>query len=132
MNGLIAVIVAYLLGSIPAAYIITRLRTGKDIRQLGGGNVGTFNVFREVGSEAAILTAVVDIGKGAAAVFITSWLFDFPPMHAIGVPQLFVLAAVTGHIWYLYLKFSGGNGLISGRIVAFRCLLRYPGTNTGV
>lgn len=107
VNGVIALIVAYLLGSIPSAYIITRLATGKDIRRLGGGNVGARNVFHEVGLWAAIIVSVFDIGKGAAAIAIASWL--------LGAPQLFVLAAglavVAGHIWPIYLKFTGGNGL---------------------
>lgn len=107
VTGIIAVIIAYLLGSIPSAYIITRLATGKDIRRLGGGNVGARNVFHEVGLWAAIIVSVFDIGKGAAAVAIASWL--------LGAPQLFVLAAglaaVAGHMWPIYLKFTGGNGL---------------------
>jgi len=107
VSGIIAVIIAYLLGSIPAAYIVTRLKTGRDIRQLGGGNVGARNVFHEVGLWAAIIVSVFDIGKGAAAVAIASWL--------LGAPLFFVLAAglaaVAGHMWSIYLKFTGGNGL---------------------
>ncbi len=48
VNGVIALIIAYLLGSIPSAYIITRLAKGKDIRQLGGGNVGARNTYRRL------------------------------------------------------------------------------------
>ena len=48
VNGIIAVVLGYLLGSIPSAYIATRVATGKDVRQLGGGNVGGLNVYREV------------------------------------------------------------------------------------
>jgi len=106
-NGVIGIIIAYLLGSIPSAYIITRLAKGKDIRQVGGGNVGTRNVFREVGLGAAIAVGIFDVGKGAAAVAIAYWLLD--------ASQLFVLAAglaaVVGHMWSIYLKFTGGNGL---------------------
>ena len=104
VNGIIAIIIAYLLGSIPAAYIITRLKTDKDIRQMGGGNVGARNVYREVGLGAAIVAGIFDIGKGAAAVAIAYWV--------LGVPLLFVLlaglAVVAGHIWSVYLKFTGG------------------------
>lgn len=107
VNGAIALLIAYLLGSIPAAYIITRLRTGKDVRRLGGGNVGARNVFVEVGKGAGIAVGIFDVGKGAAAVAIAHWLLD--------APQPFVLAAglavVAGHIWPIYLKFTGGNGL---------------------
>jgi len=107
VNGAIALLIAYLLGSIPAAYIITRLRTGKDVRRLGGGNVGARNVFAEVGKGAGIAVGIFDVGKGAAAVAIAHWLLD--------APQPFLLAAglavVAGHIWPIYLKFTGGNGL---------------------
>lgn len=107
VNGLIALIIAYLLGSIPAAYIAARLIKGKDIRQMGWGNVGAGNTFREVGKVAGITVGILDVGKGAAAVAIAHWLLD--------APQLFLLAAgiaaVAGHIWPVYLKFSGGRGL---------------------
>ena len=107
----IAIIVAYLLGSIPFAYIFTRLATGKDIRRLGSGNAGGNNVFQEVGLRAAIPTAFFDVGKGALAVAMAHWLLDVP-LHQ---PELFVLlaaiAAIAGHMWSVYLKFSGGNGL---------------------
>ncbi|MFC1991829.1 glycerol-3-phosphate acyltransferase [Chloroflexota bacterium] len=115
VSGVIAVIIAYLLGSIPAAYITTRLQTGKDIRQLGGGNVGARNVFREVGLGVAVAAGVFDVGKGAAALLIAKWFLGFPSMQLIGVTQVLVLATglavVAGHIWSVYLKFTGGNGL---------------------
>ena len=111
VNEIIAVVLGYLLGSIPSAYIATRIAIGKDIRQLGSGNVGGNNVFQEVGLRAAIPVGIFDVGKGAAAVAIAHWLLNVP-LHE---PQLFVLlagiAAVAGHMWSIYLKFTGGNGL---------------------
>jgi glycerol-3-phosphate acyltransferase PlsY len=107
INEIIALVLGYLLGSIPTAYIATRVATGKDIRQIGGGNVGGLNTFREVGLWPAVVVGIVDIGKGAAAVAIAYWLLD--------VSQLFVmlagLAAVIGHMWMLFLRFSGGKGM---------------------
>jgi len=107
VNEIIAVVLGYLLGSIPTAYIATRIATGKDIRQMGGGNVGGLNTFREVGGKPALVVGIVDLGKGAAAVAIAYWLLD--------VSQLFVmlagLAAVIGHMWMVFLKFSGGKGM---------------------
>ena len=94
VNGFIALIIAYLLGSIPAAYIVTRLATGKDIRQLGGGNVGARNVFREVGRGAGIAVGIFDVGKGAAAVAIAHWLLDAPELFVLGAG----LVVVAGHI----------------------------------
>ena len=114
--GIVAVVLGYLLGSIPTAYIVTRLAKGEDVRRLGGGNVGGLNVYREVGFLPAAAVAVVDLGKGAAAVTIACWLLDVPlPLTQAAVSQqLFVLAAalaaVVGHNWMLFLKFSGGKG----------------------
>ena len=78
VNEIIAVVIGYLLGSIPSAYIATRIATGKDIRQMGGGNVGGLNTFREVGFIASVPVAIVDLGKGAAAVAIAYWLWMCP------------------------------------------------------
>jgi glycerol-3-phosphate acyltransferase PlsY len=107
VDEIISLVLGYLLGSIPTAYIVTRITRGKDIRQLGGGNVGGLNTFREVGALPALVVGIVDIGKGAAAVAIAYWLLD--------VPQLFVmltgLAVVIGHMWVVFLKFSGGKGM---------------------
>jgi glycerol-3-phosphate acyltransferase PlsY len=111
ITGFVAIIIAYLLGSIPAAYIVTRLATGKDIRRLGSGNVGGNNVYQYVGLRAAIPVVIFDMGKATAAVAIAHCLLDAPLFE----PHLFVLlsgiAAVAGHMWSIYLKFSGGNGL---------------------
>jgi len=109
VNEIIAVVLGYLLGSIPSAYIATRIATGKDIRQMGGGNVGGLNTLKEVGTKPALAVGVVDLGKGAAAVAIAYWLLD--------APQLFVmlagLAAAIGHMWMVFLKFSGGKGMLT-------------------
>jgi len=106
-NPALAVILGYLLGSIPTAYIVTRLAKGKDIQQMGSGNVGGLNTFREVGILSAAVVAIVDMGKGTAAIAIAYWLLD--------VPTLFVMlvgfAAAIGHMWMPFLKFKGGQGI---------------------
>ena len=111
ITGFVVIIIAYLLGSIPAAYIVTRLATGQDIRRLGSGNAGGNNVYRHVGLRAAIPVAAFDVAKGTAAVAIAHWLLEAPLFE----PHLFVLlagiAVVAGHTWSVYLKFNGGNGL---------------------
>jgi glycerol-3-phosphate acyltransferase PlsY len=106
LRGIIAVIAGYLLGSLPTAYLITRLVTGKDIRKLGGGNVGGLNTFREVGIFPALAVTAIDIAKGAATVALA--------YYTLALPQSWVLAAalttVIGHNWMVWLKFSGGKG----------------------
>jgi len=118
VTGIIAIIIAYLLGSIPAAYIVTRILTGKDIRKLGGGNPGARNVFLEVGKAAGVGVGIFDMVKGVIAVVVAVWLLGAPSMTLIDAPetfQMFILgaglAAVVGHIWSVFLKFTGGNGL---------------------
>jgi glycerol-3-phosphate acyltransferase PlsY len=114
--GIIAVVIGYLLGSIPTAYIVTRLVRGEDVRRLGGGNVGGLNVYREVGLLPAVVVAIVDLGKGAAAVAIAYWLLDLEVYFVLAA----ALAAVVGHNWMLFLKFSGGKGMgpaIGGLVV---------------
>ena len=107
VTGFIAIVIGYLLGSMPSAYVVTRLVKGKDVRQLGGGNVGGLNVFREVGPWSALAVGIVDIGKGTAAVAIAYWLLAVPPLFVL----LAGLAAVVGHNWMVFLKFSGGKGM---------------------
>ncbi len=104
-SGIVAVIIGYLLGSIPFAYIAGRLIKGVDIRQVGGRNVGTLNVMREIGTVAGLAVLLADMGKGALAVLIAQWL---------DVSLIFVfvvgIAAVVGHSWPVFLGFKGGRG----------------------
>ena len=105
MTAAIAIIVAYLIGSFPTAYIVARLRKGIDIRTVGSRNMGAMNVGYQVGVPEGILVVFVDVAKGALAVFIAAQL---------GEPQIiqFVAggAAVIGHAFPVYLKFHGGKG----------------------
>ena len=126
INGIIAIIIGYLLGSIPSAYIATRLATGKDIRRMGGGNVGGLNVRREVGAWPAFAVGIVDLSKGAAAVAIAYWLLDVPTEFVLAAG----LAAVIGHNWMVWLKFSGGKGMgvtIGALAVLFPVYGYWPG-----
>jgi glycerol-3-phosphate acyltransferase PlsY len=100
----VALVIGYLLGSIPSAYIAARLKKGTDIREMGGGNVGALNTFREVGAVAGIIVLLADVSKGVAAVLIAGALI---PPHLV---PLCGLAAVVGHNWPLWLRFKGGKG----------------------
>jgi acyl phosphate:glycerol-3-phosphate acyltransferase len=120
----LAIIIGYLLGTIPTAYLVTRLWKGYDIRQLGGGNVGFMNVFREIGIAPALVVAIVDLGKGAAAVAIARWWLDAPDTFVL----LAGLAAVIGHNWMPWLKFTGGKGMAAsiGALVVLFFAYGYP------
>ena len=101
-----SILVGYMLGSIPAAFIVAKLRKGIDIREVGRGNMGAVNVMREVGMWEGALVAVVDVGKGAAAIIFGQ---------ALGVSQPWLLgaggAAVLGHSFPVYIGFRGGQGV---------------------
>lgn len=124
VTGIIAIIIGYLLGSMPSAYIATRLVTGKDIRQIGGGNVGGLNVFREVGPWPALAAGIVDVSKGVAAVAIAYWLLHLPPTFVM----LAGIASVIGHNWMVFLKFRGGKGMGAtfGALAVLLPVYRYP------
>ena len=101
----VALIDAYFLGSIPSAYIISRLRKGIDIRQVGSRNMGAMNVFYNVSFLSGLLVLLMDIGKGAAAVALARYLLvPFPTELIAGV------MAVLGHSFPVWLKFRGGKG----------------------
>lgn len=108
MDGVLialALVIAYLLGSFPSAYLIGRLRKGTDIREVGTRNMGAMNVFYSIGFWWGILVLVLDSGKGAAAVAVA---------YALGVPEIVQFlaggAAVLGHGYPVFLRFSGGKG----------------------
>ena len=107
LTTLIVIIIGYFLGSIPTAYIVTRLKTGKDIRKLGGGNVGGLNTLKEVGLIPAIIVTLIDISKGAAVVAITHWALRLDRPYVL----LAAIATIIGHNWMVWLKFNGGKGM---------------------
>ena len=127
LTGVVVILIGYFLGSIPSAYIFTRLTTGKDIRKLGGGNVGGLNILREVGKGPAIATALVDFGKGALVVAIAHWLLQVEPLYVFMAAG----AAVVGHNWMVWLKFSGGKGM-GATIGALVVLMPVYGYLTGL
>lgn len=105
MNAAVAIIVSYLLGSFPTAYVVTRLRKGVDIREVGSRNLGAMNVIYAVGLAEGVLVLAVDIGKGALAVFVARWLGA-----SLIIQLLSGTAAVAGHAFPVFLKFRGGRG----------------------
>jgi glycerol-3-phosphate acyltransferase PlsY len=102
---LTAVVIAYLIGSIPFALLLAR-RAGADLRRVGSGNLGAANVMRASGVRAGLLVAALDVAKGAAGVWIADRLAAGP-----GAAALAGVAAVVGHIYPVWLKFRGGKGV---------------------
>ena len=110
---LMSIIAAYLIGSIPTAYIFGRVLKGLDIRQYGSGNVGATNVFRTVGKVPGIIVLLIDFLKGFTVVtLIPSCLEKLS--HGITMDSMYILlgsAVIAGHIWTIFLRFKGGKGV---------------------
>ncbi|MDO4540752.1 MAG: glycerol-3-phosphate 1-O-acyltransferase PlsY [Syntrophomonadaceae bacterium] len=112
MSSYILLFNAFLLGSIPFAYIISWMWTRIDIRTLGSGNVGATNVLRVVGVIPAILTLLCDAGKGVLAVALACNQGDLTLVALCGI------AVVLGHCYSPFLRFKGGKGMATAAGVA--------------
>ncbi|MFC2036257.1 glycerol-3-phosphate acyltransferase [Chloroflexota bacterium] len=99
---------AYLLGSVPAAYLVAKWRRGIDIRQHGSGNVGASNVLALVSKRWSILVTIFDIGKGALAVWVAQ-LLDLGAAQQVTAG----IVSVIGHNWPIFLHFRGGRGIFT-------------------
>ena len=100
------VVVAYLLGSVSFAVLLVRAATGTDIRSSGSGNAGATNVLRAHGKKLALVVALLDVGKGAAAVALMR-LVTADPFWAAAAG----VAAVLGHVFPVFYRFRGGKGV---------------------
>jgi len=98
----------YLLGSVPAAYLAARWSRGIDIRQYGSSNVGAANVLATVSKRWTIPVIIFDLVKGMAVVYIAQLIgLEVYQQVAVGI------AAIVGHNWPVFLRFSGGRGLLT-------------------
>ena len=112
-----AILVAYLMGSLPTGYIVGRMIKGIDIREHGSGSTGATNVLRTLGKGPGFLVLMIDTLKGVGAIALVHWLFTVVPsgvnsdgwlawMVAIGG-----LAALLGHSKSIWLGFTGGKSV---------------------
>ncbi|MFH1564185.1 MAG: glycerol-3-phosphate 1-O-acyltransferase PlsY [Nitrospirota bacterium] len=109
MEIILIIIMSYLIGSIPTAYLVGRIFGKVDIRTIGSGNVGASNVYRAVGKTAGISVLIIDILKGFLPVCLVHYLgYDILTMIVAG------LGAISGHVWTVFLKFKGGKGVATG------------------
>jgi len=103
-SALMALVLGYLLGSIPFGLLLTRLAGKGDIRDVGSGNIGATNVLRTGSKGLAAATLVLDALKGTAAVLLAKWFLpDWVSFAAAG--------ALIGHLYPVWLKFRGGKGV---------------------
>jgi glycerol-3-phosphate acyltransferase PlsY len=101
---LLALVLGYLLGSIPFGLVLTRLAGKGDVRKIGSGNIGATNVLRTGSKPLAALTLVLDCLKATAAVLLAQRLFGAEAGVAAGA------GALVGHLYPVWLKFKGGKG----------------------
>ncbi|HEX7751116.1 MAG TPA: glycerol-3-phosphate 1-O-acyltransferase PlsY [Novosphingobium sp.] len=104
MDWLYALLLGYLLGSIPFGILLTRLTGAGDLRAIGSGNIGATNVLRTGRKGLAAATLLLDLGKGAAAVLLAEALWP-------GTGVLAAAGAFFGHCYPVWLKFRGGKGV---------------------
>ncbi len=101
-------IISYLIGSLPTAYIAGRLYKGIDIRLYGSGNVGTTNAFRMLGRGPGLVVFIIDILKG---VLPTVLVADVLGLDKVLYRVFLGVTAVVGHNWTVFLRFKGGKGI---------------------
>ena len=122
--------IAYLLGSVNIAIIVTKLFTGKDIRTMGSGNAGFTNVMRSVGKAAGILTFIGDFLKCVVAVIIGGLIFrtmssDANATELSGYGRYLAgMCCFLGHIYPIYFKFKGGKGVVT--MAALSAVINLP------
>ena len=109
MNFTILIIGSYLLGSVPFAMIIAKCH-GKDLRNIGSGNIGTTNLSRACGKKWAYLCFTLDAAKGMVPMLIAKMLISNLNPASLLIWFVVGFAAVMGHIFPVYLKFNGGKG----------------------
>jgi len=104
--AILAIVLAYVIGSIPFGLLIVKMKTGKDIRTVESGRTGGTNAMRAAGFWAGFATAMLDIVKGAAGVWLARWITpDMPVVHVIAP-----LAAILGHNYSIFLAERDANG----------------------
>jgi acyl phosphate:glycerol-3-phosphate acyltransferase len=131
VSAVVAMILSYLIGSTPAAYIAGRVFKHIDIRKTGSGNAGAMNVFYAVGFWPGVLVGITDVGKGALAVYLATLLLQLSnaqPLFVTIIQLACGLCAMAGHSYPVYFKFKrGGRGAATaGGVAAFLIPMGMP------
>ena len=118
----VVIVVSYLIGSFPTAYLVVRKWASKDVTQLGSGNIGTMNVHRATENKGlTVLVLLCDMAKGAVAILLARILLGSSP----AAPVLTAAAVILGHNYSIYMGLKGGRGLATaaGTLVVFNPLI---------
>ena len=113
LNNVIAVLLAYFIGSIPSAIWVSKWFFGVDVRDYGSNNAGATNTFRVIGRVAGFTVLFFDILKGWISVKILTSLILYEPqsLEFINMQLVVGITAVIGHVFPIYEKFQGGKGV---------------------
>jgi len=134
-------VLAYLLGAIPFGLIISQGMAHTDIRRHGSGNIGATNVFRTLGTKLGILTAVLDMGKAALAVWLGMLIIGSDPFVVAGYDVhmqfaqcLAAIMVMVGHNWSVYIGFKGGKGVACfiGGLLVINWVVALIGLTAGI
>lgn len=109
MDYLVVFVLGYLIGSIPNGLIIGKGLYNVDLRQFGSKNIGATNAFRTLGLRPALWIFLTDAAKGVIAVYLAMVVISTPIAALLGG-----IAAIAGHNWSVFLKFTGGRGVATG------------------
>jgi acyl phosphate:glycerol-3-phosphate acyltransferase len=123
MSPLVGLLISYVLGSIPSAYLAGRLRRGIDLREHGSGNLGATNVYRVLGAKVAAAVFLVDVAKGALPVLLLpDWTASPAADHW---RYAYGLAAIIGHVRPIFLLWKGGGKGVATATGVFFALAPY-------
>lgn len=116
--GALLVVAGYLCGSIPFGVILTRLFMGVDVRTVGSGNIGATNVARVGGKKIAIPVFILDVAKAVVPILVARRLLAGQPNGELWT-TIVAVAALSGHVFPVWLSFNGGKGVATGLGVFF-------------
>lgn len=111
--AVIVAVVAYLIGSVSFAVIVSRVGAQDDVRRHGSGNAGMTNILRSYGKKLAVFTALGDFGKGIVAVALGRMLFSLAEITAFDGGYIAGLFVILGHLFPIYFGFKGGKGVLT-------------------
>lgn len=125
----VALLISYLLGSIPTAYLFGRILKGVDIRKVGSGNIGATNAMRALGKGPGIAVLLSDILKGfIVVVFLGDYFGNKPIFWQVQNLRIIMgLCCICGHNWTIFLRFKGGKGIATTFGVLLGLALKLPG-----
>jgi len=125
---ILGILISYLIGSIPTAYIFGRALKGIDIRKFGSGNVGATNALRVLGKPIGILVLVLDILKGFVVVFFLGNIIaiKITSISDITLRLLLGFCCICGHNWTIFLRFKGGKGMATTLGVLLGLTVKVP------